>query len=561
MVTFHLIVAIRYLLRLPAEFRGIEQMGTLTQRVRGLNARHRAITSREFVPWIACVVFYVIIANIPYWFASRELDFVQMGLFCAQYAAAGILSLFLPQFIIAPLLFLLICSDILCGICMSYCISLYECLANLHAVSSYSFDHHLLAVSILVLALFTAAASTQVPGRWLSRSQRWKAALCLGAFAVLILGTDAISLRIAKGHIPFLSRAISGPGESSTDSLAMAHFRALRFARIPIIRLVRFERIEAAIRAREERDKGSHAPVPSASAAALAASGIFSSQPRQVQPNVVLVVVESWGLAEDLPLRQAFVQPYLQPDVQSRYQVSQGTAPFYGTTIAGEARELCHSSIGFYIIKAPSSDLQTCLPDRFAALGYRTVGLHGMRGHMFNRKLWYHTIGFQESWFYGRFKDTGLRECIGAFVGICDGDIAAWIGHRLDNDASQPYFIHWMTLNSHLPTPVPPPISNAVPCDPSLSIEPGTPACSWYQLVENVHRSVAQVATGALARPTVFVIVGDHAPPFGESKIRARFSQTDVPYVILVPRSLGASSKTQLTQNTAVPSTLAALAP
>jgi phosphoglycerol transferase MdoB-like AlkP superfamily enzyme len=51
-----------------------------------------------------------------------------------------------------------------------------------------------------------------------------------------------------------------------------------------------------------------------------------------------------------------------------------------------------------------------------------------------------------------------------------------------------------------------------------------------------VHQSVQQVALGATARPTVFVLVGDHAPPFGDPELLAEFSSTQVPYVMLTPR-------------------------
>jgi hypothetical protein len=61
--------------------------------------------------------------------------------------------------------------------------------------------------------------------------------------------------------------------------------------------------------------------------------------------------------------------------------------------------------------------------------------------------------------------------------------------------------------------------------------------CSWYQLVENVQRSVAAIATSDLSRPTIFIVVGDHAPPFSNATLRNGFSDEVVPYVVLTPRS------------------------
>jgi len=46
-------------------------------------------------------------------------------------------------------------------------------------------------------------------------------------------------------------------------------------------------------------------------------------------------------------------------------------------------------------------------------------------------------------------------------------------------------------------------------------------------------RDLALMPSG---RPTIFVIVGDHAPPFRKDSERAQFSQNEVPYVMLLPK-------------------------
>ncbi|MGA8272377.1 MAG: sulfatase-like hydrolase/transferase, partial [Candidatus Sulfotelmatobacter sp.] len=231
------------------------------------------------------------------------------------------------------------------------------------------------------------------------------------------------------------------------------------------------------------------------------------------------------------------------------YQVLRGTVPFYGATVPGEARELCDSKIGFYLLKATVKELQGCLPERLAALGYRDVALHGMDGHMFNRSTWYRSIGFQEQWFRDRFRREGLPDCVGAFTGTCDAAIAQWIGRRLDRQDASPDFLYWVTLNSHLPVPIPAPIVDGYSCSmpPLLSQQPAF--CSWYQLVANVHHSVAQVAMTELARPTVFIIVGDHAPPFSNPLLRGQFSSEMVPYIVLVPRLEQQSAKLRASGN------------
>lgn len=156
---------------------------------------------------------------------------------------------------------------------------------------------------------------------------------------------------------------------------------------------------------------------------------------------------------------------------------------------------------------------------------------------MFNRSVWYQTIGFQESWFHSQLKRQRLRDCPGAFVGTCDADIAAWIGQRLGAQSSQSQFIHWMTLNSHLPVNVPTNLPGGALCSASLALHADTVLCSWYQLIVNVQRSVAEIALKPSGRPTVFVIVGDHAAPFADPALQQRFRPAEVPYVVLLPRT------------------------
>ncbi len=523
-------------------------MGTLSQGVEGVTAqssfRRRALASAEYAPWVSTVVFYVIFANIPYWIASREFHFAPLGIFCFQYATVGLIALVFPRFIPPILLFLLTFADILCGICETYCVPIRECLENIRAAHAFSLPHFLEAISIVLLALITASTAAIVPGRSLTWRQRGKAAAVLATFIVLVLGTDVVMLRLASGHMPILVKTIGNAGE--LDSGAPKTFR---LARVPILRLIRLEKIDADVHAREL--SAINSPVPSASGAAIKAAGIFSATGNRQLPNIVLVLVESWGLPLDPSLYQATVEPYLEPGVLAKYQVLQGTAPSFGTTIPGEGRELCGSSISFAILDAPASALKSCLPTRLAALGYQPIAVHGMGGFLFDRANWYHTIGFQEVWFHDDLQKQGLTDCADAFVGICDADIAGWIGRRLDQDGSRPYFIHWITLNSHLPLPVPTTLANPAPCDASPTLGQRTAVCSWYQLIMNVNRSVAQAAESNLARPTIFVIVGDHAPPFGNPTARDLFSQTDVPYVVLMPRSLADANKNLLAHNAA----------
>jgi phosphoglycerol transferase MdoB-like AlkP superfamily enzyme len=272
----------------------------------------------------------------------------------------------------------------------------------------------------------------------------------------------------------------------------------------------------------------------SASSYALA----FLNRPDAVKsPDMVLIVVESWGLPLDAHLAQALNAPYDDPRIAHKYDVSYGSVPFGGSTVPGESRELCHSRMGFDLLVASSESLHGCLPALFHASNYENLAIHGYFGTMFQRKTWYPKIGFDRIWFRADLDKIGLTECDGAFPGTCDASVAGWIGRSLLSvDTGKPRFIYWVTLNSHLPVPAHPNLTEDGVCSAQPLLRDSVPMCSWFRLVRNVHQSVQQLALSPSASPTVFVVVGDHAPPFADPKLRQNFSRTDVPYVLLTPR-------------------------
>ena len=499
--------------------------------------------------WLYFVVFYAVIANLPYWIASQEFGFShRLGWFCTEFSMVGLLALFVPPIFAGALLLSVIAVDMVAGVCGTFYLSIPVSLLNTGVFHALSSPRQHAAVGVVLLVLLMAVFAAYMPGTSIRGKDRWRAATCLIAFAVFCVSVDSILYTCSTGHLPNPLR-MSAVADGADLSLS----RVPRLARIPIIKLVHLEMIDARTRASEKANHSSTFFVPSATAAAISYEGLSLGKSSQELPNLVIVLVESWGLATDLPLNEALVQPYLQPELRARYEVVQGTVPFHGATIAGEARELCGDSIGFHLSSASANELKGCLPARLTALGYHDIALHGMNGYFFRRSTWYRTIGFQEIWFNDRFRQQGLPDCLGAFIGTCDAAVADWIKRRLEVKSADPDFVHWMTLNSHLPLLVPSILPNGAPCLPAQSLTPRTPLCSWYQLVANVHQSVSQLAMGALARPTIFVIVGDHAPPFADIALQNRFSQTVVPYVLLLPRADHYSSSRILTYNSVIP--------
>lgn len=502
------------------------------KRQRLSRAPHRcsAEIANEHVPWLLFVAFYVIAANVPYWVASHEFGLCSLGVFCVQYVTVGLVALIVPRSVSVSLLIVVTLTDLLSGICMSYNLPVGECLGSLSVAPTFPGRRLLAAAVVLLLILITAAAATLLPAQ--AKQQRRRAAVCLVIFAVLTVVTQSLIIRVATGRMPSVLHVPQPP-----DAMDVHQTHHYQLARIPVIRLMR---LYLATRDSTVTTNGpaSEFPMPSATANALHDAAIGAGENPRELPNVVQVLVESWGLATDPSLRESLVKPYLQHDIAAKYDVRLGTVPFYGPTIAGEARELCDSAFGFQILTASAADLQSCLPSRLDALGYNTLGVHGMDSKMFNREMWYHTIGFRERWFHQQFITQGLPDCPGAFIGSCDSAVAAWIGRRLEEDSAGPSFVHWMTLNSHLPVPLPSSLSDSAPCTATAALKRYAPLCSWYQLIANLNQSVVQLALRPLNRPTVFVIVGDHAPPFADTVLRDGFSATQVPYVVLLPRSI-----------------------
>jgi phosphoglycerol transferase MdoB-like AlkP superfamily enzyme len=278
-------------------------------------------------------------------------------------------------------------------------------------------------------------------------------------------------------------------------------------------------------------------PVPSASAGAI--SFVEHRASTEEAPDVVVILVESWGLSLDPRLAEALTAPYDDPRISRKFQASYGAVRFTGLTLPGEARELCHSTLGFGILRASGETARQCMPAFFHARGYENIALHGYVGQMYNRNALYPNLGFDHVWFGPDLRKLGLPDCHGAFPGICDTSIASWIGASLlDEKQDKPRFIYWVTLNSHLPVPANPDLPDDGVCALQPALENSAALCSWFRLVRAVHQSVQQMALGPTARPTLFLLVGDHAPPFGATRLRETFSSTQVPYVLLTPTAI-----------------------
>jgi len=271
----------------------------------------------------------------------------------------------------------------------------------------------------------------------------------------------------------------------------------------------------------------------SASERGLALLGNLSSR-----PDIVEILVESWG-DDQGTITTKLEENYRTSAIARRYDVVTGTVPFWGPTVSGEVRELCHSTFGLNILHRNVQPPENCIPSVLAKKGYSTEAVHGYFGKMFDRSRWYPLIGFEKMSFKDALHKQGLSDCTGryAFPGVCDRQISTWIGNQLAQ-AKGLEFIYWVTLNSHLPVPPTANGLNPAPCNFDSQVSNEQSLCSWFKLEYEVHQSIADMVERPDLPPTAFFVVGDHAPPFVDTGIRDRFSNSRVPFVLLIPKQV-----------------------
>ncbi|WP_182466650.1 sulfatase-like hydrolase/transferase [Sphingomonas gilva] len=247
--------------------------------------------------------------------------------------------------------------------------------------------------------------------------------------------------------------------------------------------------------------------------------------------DLILVVVESMGLPNDPTMRARLTTRWRQPDVAARYTLSEGAAPYFGSTTSGEIRELC-GRWGDYYELVERSDAG-CLPAQLAAKGYRTTAMHSFAGDFFARDAWYPNIGFGRMIFREALVERGAGVCPGVFPGACDRDVPTIMRAVLAND-TQPQFVYWLTVNSHLPVPADAALRTGdCPATEIAAIRRFGMICRQFKLWDDIADALAT----QLVRPDFpdadILLVGDHMPPYFDRAQRSQFDPARVPWILL----------------------------
>ena len=226
--------------------------------------------------------------------------------------------------------------------------------------------------------------------------------------------------------------------------------------------------------------------------------------------KVLLVVNESWGVTSDASVQNDVLSPVLNSSVVSTS--AQDTLPFIGATIAGELRELCAKAPIHFNLKNQNEGFEGCLPNRYKALGYHTVAVHGAIGFMYDRQYWYPRTGFQEMLFRDRGLNIPESRCY-SFPGNCDTDIADKIVEKFA--ANNKLFLYWLTLNTHATYDPRDLEIDLFDCS-QYDIAADTADCRSLKLQKQFFYTLSQMIKDPALSGTRVIVVGDHEPPFIE---------------------------------------------
>ncbi|MCA1749392.1 MAG: sulfatase-like hydrolase/transferase [Sphingomonadales bacterium] len=253
--------------------------------------------------------------------------------------------------------------------------------------------------------------------------------------------------------------------------------------------------------------------------------------------NVIVIVVESLGVPRDARVRGMLTAPFDNPAIRARYNVSTGTTPYFGSTTAGEIRELCGRWGEYHGLENRRDD--GCLPARLRAAGYDTTAVHSFTGSFFNRAAWYPNIGFDRMIFGQELIERGARTCPGVFPGACDRDVAAMLLDQL-RGKDDPQFLYFLTVNTHLPVLVDPNMGteDCANFDPTLARDFAM-ICRLMQGYRQIASELVTSFTDPDLPPSDILIVGDHMPPFYDRAHRDQFSGSHVPWILLEHRAQG----------------------
>jgi hypothetical protein len=459
---------------------------------------------------------YVLLANVPIWVGQHFFPTPPRAIFNVDYIVAAVIGLYVPSVVYYSLFAAVFLIDLVANATSIFYFSQRDFAAAAKYLTELPWKRTLLlATSLLICGLVLGALCRKVGG-FVRPVRRKTVAIFFCGVSIVLLILGAVT-----GSNPFRDRDLSpGPkiGSSMTRRTAVNFWSSVTNNVAP----TPFTPTGSATGQLLSELRNNSAPVS-------------ALDPRR---NIVLVLVESYGLMSDSASAARLASPYQSPAVLAKYTVESGTVPFKGPTVSGEFRELCGLQADISSSKVVHSIAEECLPHLMKQRGYETTAVHGFLGRLFDRDIWYRDLGFDHVHFKEDLRHVpGLSECGGGVPGICDADVARFLETLPDSETGKkPQFYYWLTLTSHLPVEVAPQDAALQECGSPVAANSDAAICSWMVLIYKVNQAIAKLSTNRKLPSTEFIIVGDHAPPFAASTRRREFSQQVVPFIHLLPK-------------------------
>ncbi len=256
--------------------------------------------------------------------------------------------------------------------------------------------------------------------------------------------------------------------------------------------------------------------------------------------NVILIVLESFGLLADDKAMQDILGIFNNAELLNFYDVSTGSISAKGGTKAAEIRELCRYSSSGIASKKDAHHLSSCLPIRLKDMGYNTIGIHNSMGSNFRRDRWYSVIGFDEIYFMEDIakKYNIDKRCGYSFPGICERDMMnTYLPDIIGNNGKN--FLHFLTVESHVPSKehdMHPDFHNI--CKKYSSFRANEEVCYLIDLQYRMLEDVITMAKKYKDSRNYIIVVGDHAPPFHSIGSVRQYVLGKVPYIIIKTKDL-----------------------
>lgn len=252
------------------------------------------------------------------------------------------------------------------------------------------------------------------------------------------------------------------------------------------------------------------------------ATASWFDAPGKVGEKVLLIVSESWGLA-DYRVQESLLSPLRKSEQVKGF--SQGELVTAGVTVQGELRELCRLRPRYLNLENVSEGFEQCLPAIFQRLGFRTMAIHGAAGAMYDRRKWYPRMGFDKTVF---FENKQWEKRCYSFPGACDEELINEITNFFRGEG--PAFVYWLTLNSHVPYDKRDLSVDVFDCE-AVGVKASSRACFNFKLHAQFFYYLEKALHKDSMRGVRVLVVGDHEPPMLEEEDREYFERSKVPWI------------------------------